>query len=166
MKLEKDTVTICGFVAIFVLVLLIVAPPVLRGFLGTEDSGNSNALLSSVYERLECEKLENYTVYNLNRKITTIYKNNEVNNILFLYDVAFLTNDSDISLSDVYIDEYSILKQVTNALVVEEDNQFKIELNYEKYNYRYDQFLNKYSNSVARQKQYYTNNGYECKIIK
>lgn len=165
MKLEKDAVTICGFVAIFMLILLIIAPPVLRGLFGTDEMNNSNAMLSNVYQKMECVKTENYTVYNLKRSITTLYKNNEVNKITFLYDVTFLTSDFN-NLGSVYIDEYSILKQVTNARVVERSNGFTVELDYEKYDYKYDQFLSKYSNNITSQKQYYSNKGYTCSIVK
>lgn len=166
MKLEKDGVTICGFVAIFILIVLIIAPPVLRGFFGSDEVNNSNTLLADVYEKMECKKLENYTTYNLDRVITTLYKNNEVNKITFSYNVSFLTNAATNNLTSIYIDEYSMLSQVTNASVIEKNDGFMVELDYEKYDYKYDQFLNKYSNNITSQKQYYTNIGYTCNIIK
>lgn len=167
MKLEKDAVTICGFVAIFMLLMLIIAPPVLRGLFGSDSIDNANSLLSDVYERMECEKVENYTSYSLNRTITTIYKNNEVSKLSFLYEVSFLDKNSNYNnLANVYIDEYSILKQVSNASVMEDSDSFTVELDYDKNDYKYDQFLSKYSASINEQKQYYVNNGYVCNVIK
>lgn len=167
MKLEKDAVTVCGFVAIFMLLILIIAPPLLRVLFGSENMNNSNSLLSDVYERLECVKKENYTSYNLNRTITTVYKNNEVSKLTFLYEVLFLNNNSNYNnLANIYIDEYSILKQVSNASVIEGNNSFTVELDYVKNAYKYDQFLSKYSASINEQREYYVNNGYICNVIK
>lgn len=167
MKLEKDAVTICGFVAIFMLLILIIAPPVLRVLFGSENMNGSDTLMVDVYEKMVCSKIENHTTYNLNRTITTIYKNNEVSKLTFLYEVAFVNQNSNYNnLSNVYIDEYSILKQVSNASVIEGTNSFTVELDYEKNDYNYDQFLSKYSNNINSQKQYYTNNGYTCSVVK
>lgn len=165
MKLEKDAVTICGFVVIFILLILIIAPPVLRLLFGSEKVNNSNSLLSDVYERLECSKKESYGSYNLNRQVNTVYKNNDVSKITFLYNVDFINNVNG-NLSGVYIDEYAILKQVSNAVVIESEKGFSVELDYEKYNYKYDQFLSKYNNDISSQKDYYVSNGYICNIVK
>lgn len=161
MKLEKDAVTICGFIGIFILLLLIIAPPVLRVLFNNETVDNSNKVLADVYEKLVCNRQDNFSNYNLNRTVTTIYKNNKITKINFVYIV---NNKSNIS--NVYIDEYSILKQVYNAEVKEANNHYEVTLDYENNSYYDDEFLKKYSNGLSLQKEYYISNNYLCNMVK
>ena len=164
MKLEKDAVTIGGFIIIFLLILLIIMPPVLRLMFGRDDVSNSNNMLSTTITRLECVKKEDNINYSLDRKITTIYKGNDIEKITFNYNVTF--KNSGISMSDIYIYEYEMLKTTTNASVSSSTNSYMVELDYSKNSYSYDEFISKYSKDITNQKNYYINNGYTCNVVR
>ena len=131
MKLEKDAVTICGFVAIFMLLILIIAPPVLRVLFGSENMNGSDTLMVDVYEKMVCSKIENHTTYNLNRTITTIYKNNEVSKLTSLYEVAFVNQNSNYNNLSDYNALLNILDKEDNELLNDTDiveNDYKLQL--------------------------------------
>ena len=164
MKLEKDAVTIVGFSIIFILILLIITPPVLRLMFGKDEVNNSNNMLIKTVERLECGKKEENEKYNLITNINTIYEGNSINKITFTYNVEL--KQTGLSTTDIYISEFERLRQTFNALVTTNINSFSVQLDYSKNNYKYDEFLSKYSKDLSNQKLYYTSNGYICNVVR
>ena len=164
MNLEKDGVTITGFVIIFILILLIILPPVLRLMFGTKDQNNSKSMMADVYENLSCEKKENTTSYLLTTNISTLYKNNEATKLTFKYKI--IPSTTNAITTGINIPEYEILKQIPKAKVVEGNNEYSVIIEYDKSNKTMGELLSKYVKSSNEQKTYYTKEGYICNIIK
>lgn len=164
MKLEKDAVTIGGFIIIFLLILLIIMPPVLRLMFGKDDNNNSKNMESTTISKLECHKKEENNNYSISKKINTIYNGNAINKITFNYEVTF--KNEGITLADVYIYEYEMLKTTPNANVSSSVNSHVVELDFTNNNYGYDEFLNKYSRDISSEKSYYESNDYICSVVR
>lgn len=160
MKLEKDAVTVLGFIGIFLLLVLIFVPPLFR-FLFNDDVTGANTI---VVERLSCEKTEKFDNYDMTTVIDTVYTNKKVSKITFNYNVVF--TKSGVSGSDVYIENYEMLKQITNAEVKDEFNNYKVIFDFTKHNFSNNSFLSKYNSSMSEQKIFYSNNGFKCNVLK
>ena len=161
MKLEKDAVTIMGFAGIFILLILIFVPPLMR-FLFNDDVSNLDS--QAVAERLSCEKIEKLDTYDITTTIDTVYKDKEINKITFNYNVVF--TKAGVSDSEVYIENFEMLKQITNAEVNKDINNYTVVFDYTKYKFSNNSFLSKYSSSMSEQKIFYSNNGYKCNVLK
>ena len=164
MKLEKDAVTIVGFSTIFILILLIITPPTLRLMFGKDEVNNSDKVMVNLIQRLECNKKEDYDGYSLIKKVNTVYNGNSIDKITFNYNIEF--SKAGLSVSDVYIYEYEMLKQIPGAIINSSQNSFIIEFDYDKADYEYNEFLNKYSKDISSQKSYYEGIGYTCSVVK
>lgn len=168
MKLERDGVTICGFVIIFILILLILLPPFLRLMFGNEKLGDdtTKVKVEDKYENLSCNKEEQTTSYTLTKTISTVYKNNEINKLTFKYIVTPIKTTTSQTNLNITIPEYEILKQVPKARAIHNNNEYSVVIEYDKTDQITSEILSKYIKSSNEQKAYYTNEGYVCNIIK
>lgn len=157
--MEKDIKDILGYIAITILLLFIIVPPLFRVLFPKEDEIiNSSLEEVTVLMNLECKKTDNLDGYNVEYRVLNNYKNSVITNSILTYSIEYL----DDELPNVTIDEYEKLKRVENIDYEENDNVYVLTINYSNFDFSKEELLLDKQKMMAEQLSLYESEDFVC----
>jgi len=156
-KQDTGLVKVLCYLGIFVLALFIVLPPFFRFLFGEEKTAEP---LRDEYSMLVCEKTEDFTEYKIDYTIDSRYKNGEIINSTFTYEIELI----DLGLEhEITLDEYSSFAEINNVSYNRNENIYTAKFNYDKFDYD-SELLTVHRKNINEQNSFYSSNGYKCAI--
>ena len=154
----KSSSNILAYLGIFILLIFIVVPPVLRVFVPKENEITSVA--NKVVMKLSCSRTESTPEYSLTRNIDSKYEDGVLVETLFTYSVTFTENL--FTMDSITIDDYETLKKIPNSITTEDKTQYTVKFDYVSNDYSNNKDLANHSKLLSEQLKYYAEENYIC----
>ncbi len=162
MNVKNDTGTIrmLCYLGILVLLIFIIIPPLFRVLYPKEEVIEEEPL--PIIMNLACSKTDDFGDYQLTNTITTNYYDDTIHDSVFSYIIN--ENESGLPSEGVVIEEYEALKNIPNVIANENGNTYTLSFDFYNYNYGDEELLANHIGVLAVQRDYYSQNGFECTV--
>lgn len=158
MKKESSS-NLLAYLGIFVLLLFIILPPLLRVLVPKEEE-NTPTPINPVIMKLTCTKNEAKLNYDISRTVESIYESGDLTKTVFTYEVTF--GDEELTMDDVVLDDYSSFKKISGADVETSGNKYTVTFNYATNDYSNNKLLSNHRQVLSDQLNYYSEEDYNC----
>lgn len=155
-----DAIDILCYVAIAILILIIVIPPVLRVIMPKEEV----PVEPDKIVNLVCEKRVEEDGYALQQSITNTYTNDKITSSVFVYEVNGngVEESTNVPSIEEVSEEFKSLIKIAGDNVQRNGNTATIRINYEDFENSKAAVLSNHQKPLNDQMNYYGENGFYC----